>query len=456
MRFILTVLFFSILGITRGQQRCNDIFSIRYTVAQLNEDLDFIREKILNVHINPFTEVSESEFESSISAIRGRILNGMSQKDFYLLVRPVFVRLNDEHARISDYCMSDSIESARRILPLKFRYFQGKALLSENISKEPLNIGDELVSINGITLNKIIDECSNMAIADSDQRKAVVVEQLGRYLGMYCFFMQDSYQLRFSSGQELNIKCISVKEFDELDSVAHPAVKIAENVVSYRSYSNSGYLKINSFPVNEEYTMARWGNIFDSLFANMKEDGIRNLLIDVSSNGGGNSAVGNMLMSYITNREYMTYGAEWKKSEEYATYMKKLGNEDRRYFKTPNGEILQFSSQKRRPVQRPNGFSGTTYIIVGPGTFSSAMMFATVIKDNGIAKLAGEEPKQGHPNHFGELIMFKTLHTQIDFGFSVKEWIRPSGKKDENRLKPDIAFSLNDLSPEEIINKVLK
>ncbi len=103
----------------------------------------------------------------------------------------------------------------------------------------------------------------------------------------------------------------------------------------------------------------------------------------------------------------------------------------------------------------PVRFNGKTYVVIGDGTFSSAMMFATIIKDNHIATLVGQVPKGGHPTHFGEMYNTKLPNTQLDLLFGVKEWIRPAGKGGENILRPDRLINLSK-GPESVIQQVIR
>lgn len=124
------------------------------------------------------------------------------------------------------------------------------------------------------------------------------------------------------------------------------------------------------------------------------------------------------------------------------------------YTNTAEGDVLHFSSDTIDAAANPYRFKGKVFVIVGNGTFSSAIMFATIVKDNHIATLAGEVPANGHPNHFGEMYNSKLPNTKIDLRFGVKEWIRPSGEKTDNKLYPDILVNPN-MSREELVKEVI-
>jgi C-terminal processing protease CtpA/Prc len=180
-------------------------------------------------------------------------------------------------------------------------------------------------------------------------------------------------------------------------------------------------------------------NEVDSIFRLIKADQPKALFIDVSKNSGGNSSVGDIIISDIYSKPYSTYQCNWRRSNEYLNLTRSWGRIDSNYFKAPVGSVIHFDSgQSYPPRDNPNRFNGKVYIIVGDGTFSSAMMFATVIKDNHIAEIIGQTPQNGHPDHFGELYNSRLPNTKLKYRFGVKEWIRPAGKQSDNYLRPDV------------------
>lgn len=134
--------------------------------------------------------------------------------------------------------------------------------------------------------------------------------------------------------------------------------------------------------------------------------------------------------------------------------MKTLGKNYPDYEKLKNGDNLTMSSELRNPAENPLRFKGKTYVVVGQNTFSSAMMFAVIVLDNKLATVVGEVPDRGHPNHFGELIKFTTPNTNLDFYFGVKEWIRPAGKIEPNKLIPDKIIILKNKTKAEIAGQL--
>ena len=105
-----------ISNLTFGQKVCNEFYYKKFTKSELVADIEFIKEKILNAHINPFTEISKEEFEKNIIQIENSLKDGMTQKDFYFLAKPIFVKLNDEHSGLNDFCITDSIKNNLKLV----------------------------------------------------------------------------------------------------------------------------------------------------------------------------------------------------------------------------------------------------------------------------------------------------------------------------------------------------
>ena len=312
-KLLIFIIFIS--NITFGQKVCNEFYNKKFSNSELVADIEFIKEKILNAHINPFTEISKEEFEKNIIQIENSLKDGMTQKDFYFLAKPIFVKLNDEHSGLNDFCITDSIKNNIKFFPLRFKYENQKVILTENYSGESINNGDELLSINEFSIENIIEGCSNQVFGISEERKTIAVEKLWLYLSKFCFFITDDFNLKFKSGKTILIKG---QNWEELNKNVQQTKKKDTNIsiLKYEKIKDFGYLTINSFN-DKQIKYDKWELKIDSVFSKIKNDKVQKLIIDVSNNGGGNSAIGNLIIDYFSNKSYKDYGGRWKKSKEY-------------------------------------------------------------------------------------------------------------------------------------------
>ncbi|MCP1299052.1 S41 family peptidase [Chryseobacterium sp. S0630] len=454
MKLKLTLIAAFFVQIAFAQKNCNELYAQKFTKQQLEQDIDFIKDKIVNAHINPYTEISKSEFEKKYTDIRKSLKDGMTQKDFYYLAKPLIVTLNDEHSSMSDFCVTDSIKRSMKVLPLKFKYENGKMLLTENYSDNKLNIGDELLSLNDISINEVLENCAQTIPGVKEERIPTAVDRFWIMINKFCYFITDDYNLKFKSGLHTLVKSISLEQLKANASKMQPKKKEDFKPVDYKKIKDYAYLTVNTFDDRNTFTLEEWKTKFDSIFAQIKKDNAKKLVIDVHNNSGGNSAVGNLLINYFSDKPYQSYQGKWKKSKEYADYLKSNNKESPEYNKIKDGDYYPIHSRSIIAGKNPLRFSGKTYVIVGKNTFSSAMMFSVMVLDNKLAEVAGEMPEKGHPNHFGELINFQTPNTKLDFRFGVKEWIRPAGNIVPNKLIPTKTIDLNNKTREQIVEEL--
>ncbi len=454
MKLKLTLIAVLFVQVAFAQKNCNELYSQKFTKLQLEQDIDFIKDKIVNAHVNPYTEISKSEFEKKYTDIRKSLKDGMTQKDFYYLAKPLIVTLNDEHSSMSDFCVTDSIKKSMKVLPLKFKYENGKMLLTENYSDNKLNIGDELLSLNDIPINEVLENCAQTIPGAKEERIPIAVDRFWITINKYCYFITDDYNLKFKSGLHTLVKSISLEQLKANASKMQPKKGEGFKPIDYKKIKDYAYLTVNTFDDRNTFTIEEWKTKFDSIFTQIKKDNAKKLVIDVHNNSGGNSAVGNLLINYFSDKPYQTYQGRWKKSKEYADYLKANNKESSEYNKIKDGDYYPIHSRSVTADKNPLRFNGKTYVIVGKSTFSSAMMFSVIVLDNKLAELVGEMPEKGHPNHFGELIDFQTPNTKLDFLFGVKEWIRPAGNIVPNKLIPTKTIHLNNKTREQIIEEL--
>jgi C-terminal processing protease CtpA/Prc len=78
------------------------------------------------------------------------------------------------------------------------------------------------------------------------------------------------------------------------------------------------------------------------------------------------------------------------------------------------------------------------YFLVGDGTYSSAMILSSIIKDNNLFTTVGQ-PTRGRPSHYGEALIIKLPNSGIACRISCKKFFRPDISRDsEGTLYPDV------------------
>jgi hypothetical protein len=446
--FAFTVFAFGVLAFAARAQGQGKL-----SPRQMKEDAAFLEDQLFRVHANPFTELSRTQYERLFDSITAQCTDSLSPVAFRRLLQPTLAYLSDEHAHMSMVVSTMAAYFGERplFLPFTLTKKDGQYYIDHHLAVDSTAYPAAAIThINGMPIATVIARCALYSYGFPDQRAANALRDFGYLFGWSRTDSAAVCTLRFANQATCQVRGVTFQAWQNKTSLTQPA-GVCPEALSYRSYGATGYIQACSFNVLSDAAMDSLRNCIADIFRQIRADNVHSLVIDVSRNGGGNSSVGDAIIGYITARPYRDYQCYWKRSDEYLKLLQSWGFHDDNYASQPLGKVLHIeSSMVNPPRDIQDRFTGKVYVLVGNGTFSSAIQFATVIKDNHIATLIGETPQEGHPNHFGELYSVELPHSGLSVRFGVKEWIRPAGKTGRNVLEPDIPMSA-ERSPEEIV-----
>lgn len=429
----------------------------KFSPKQLKQDIDFLEQQLFNVHAYPYSELSKPQYEQLFDEINEKIKDSLNATQFLKLAKPAIAYLCDEHADLSlrKNLLTETYQKAAIYLPVVLsRQGNNYKIAKILLPLKDLQPGEIITRVDNLPVEKLVNECSLYVSGYPDQRKEKALQKFGYLYHFTTNSIKYNFVIRTSSHKDITIPGVTLQAWeDELNRQTGWEASCDEKI-SYQKFNDAGYINACSFNVGGK-KMDSLKNRINDIFEQIKKDNLKYLFIDVSKNSGGNSAIGNILIDYFYDKSYNTYQSGWKKSEEYLKLLKSWHIEPGESYTTAkDGQILHFGPDTVDAANNPYRFQGRVFIIVGDGTFSSAIMFATLVQDNHIAEIAGKIPANGHPNHFGEMYNTSLPNTKIDLRFGVKQWIRPSGITSDNQLMPDILVDPA-LKKEDLIKTVI-
>lgn len=188
---------------------------------------------------------------------------------------------------------------------------------------------------------------------------------------------------------------------------------------------STGIFTLNECTFNDEYI-----NTVNKFFTEVKNKNLKNIVIDLRNNNGGDSKVINEFAAYIKNLPTTIKGFR-----SHIRANNKLIYEDGIYKLTDEDIKLR----NTLPL-----YDGNIYILTSHATFSSGMWFATIFSDNNLAKIVGEVPGNS-PTGFGDITeIYTTPNAKLMFNTSFKKFYRPDETKDGKKLIPDVQVPVKD------------
>lgn len=431
-------------------------FEKKYSPQELTSDLKMLTETLDAVHPNLYVYSSRSEIDSLRRIVEHELTAPMTRKEFYFRVAPYVARIGDGHTSVSppreEFAYYRS-QQGGLAFPFNVAYdtLSGITIARNYSGDSTLAPGDRMISINGCSADSLF---AFYLGGFSGERMVFRQQLVVGFLRMLLWLnnISSPYNLvaeRHSSHKQISrhIEGVTLQTVLKIDSSLAMQSVIPSNYRFERLHDSIGYIDFRSMTDLEEFK-----NFLSTTFAGIQANPVRGLVIDLRNNGGGNSQLGSELLSYLTDSSYrMDQRKEWKMSAQYKVYMRQMipwwirwfpvtwvSSEARHYLGAKDGEIVIDTAALEPPEANSLRYRGKTCFLIGPRTFSSAMMLANAVADYKLATLIGEETG-GIPTAYGEVYPFDLPNTKLAIGVSSAFFVRANGNTEDRRgVMPDI------------------
>jgi len=379
------------------------------SVSEAKEDINFMIKTIESVHYDAYFKTDSIDFIS----FKDSILNewpedSVSVKKFMLAGMQLSALMSGGHT---------ALDWRNRVLFPEIKAFEylpftgkldktGKFVITRTASKE-VNTEMEVTHINDVPVKDLYLE-SMTCVGGIYAFQNAYCEPI---FPLYLFFTERvtaPYRLTLNNGMQLTLsKGLTIKEFQKFANQNTVEEKytfeILDDHIGYLAYNQCADLKA-------------FDRFLEKTFSTIQKKGVDKLIIDIRENGGGNSELNDHLLNYVTRKPYQqAYGRYWKVSRE---VQDKIRNEKlwegfldqeffNRYLNSPDQSVIkEFDEEMMKPDSNELYFNGTTCLLIGPKTFSSANYLADAVKTYALFTVIGT-PTGEYTNDFGEQITFK-------------------------------------------------
>ncbi|MES2176745.1 MAG: S41 family peptidase [Gemmatimonadota bacterium] len=422
-------------------------------------DLDSVLSMIERIHPDPYSVVSRDSVRHLRNALIADVPDSVKRAAVWPSYARVVSALGDGHTNI--WPPREEVDQHAAAGGLVFPAAVTVSALGELTvsgywrSDSLVHRGDVIVGINGRTSDSLLRVMRGEISGESTEwRTRMAADQFGTLLWYNGITPPYVVGLRRAGSTEVRTVNVEGVEPDSIRvRVRRGTVRAPTDVASpnftYRLLDDrTAYFDLFSL----SGTIERFRADLESALSRAIADSARTLVIDLRRNGGGDSRLGDELLSHVTTAPYRFAAAKiWKMSAEYRGYLKsrlrppfdRIGIErihpmGRKLFSGPDGTMVTLPEPPESHEARAPRFDGPVCVLIGPATFSSAVDLADGIKTYHLATLIGEETG-GRPNGFGEVYYFRSPQTGFLVSVSSARFVRANGDMSDNRgVLPDI------------------
>jgi hypothetical protein len=403
-----------------GQKDTAQIFE----PSLIKADIDSLVSNLKDIHPTFLSYYQENNLQNKIDSIKSHINKPLSSLDLFRMMQPVICI--DGHTTLT-YNGDVYPKIVNPFFPFKVIIYNNELYVKENLSdNKSVSKGAVIDEINGVSSNIIINNLIRYLPGEKESYKT---KSLENQFHIFYRLVYGSFPEFYISINRTELK-LKGAQWDAFQESTKPKFEL-------RFYGNDiAYIYKRSFKPPKDFMC-----FMDSAFSVIAEKNTKYLIID-DLIGGGMTDLADSLMAYLTNKPYCMFE---KKMTKISPLTKDFidGKQSEGYLK--DGYFIQ-EFPNHSPV-RNNRFSGTTYILTGPLSYSTGTCFPASAKCYHSAFIVGEETGQPLLSN-GDLNRFILANTQLTCFTSLSKIYMPCNNNDSLKgVLPDYSVtpSLNDL-----------
>ena len=418
-----------------------------FSKTEVLSDLAYLKQSLEDTHINLYAYTSKEAFEKKYLEVKSQI----SAETYSLLevinhYQKVVAMVNNAHTRIPFPVQAylKYANSGGGIFPLEVSIENGIAFIRKNWStNDDILIGDELLAINNRPIQEVFENIYPQISAERLYFKnaQLVAFTLPRYYWLV-FGEKDEFQVQIKHKDSMYTHTLkAVKAMDGYEMKRDDILK-PDSQFKHLS-DDTAYLRPGKFGGEIE----NYRRFIDSAFGELTTKKVKNLIIDLRNNPGGDDAFGDYLVSYIADRPFKwSSNFKLKSSALLKENVRQTKDTTERYWRSvlthKTGEIYRYDFGSYQPQPSYKRYKGSVYVLVNRQSYSQATVTAAQIQDYGFGKLVGEETAE-FPNLYASIFSYQLPKTGITVDVSKGKIERVSGVDTQKGVVPDMIIKDN-------------
>lgn len=396
-------------------------FDIKALIYNLNE-----------IHPDIFSVCRQEDLLNAVNRAINSLPDSISKLDLYRKAAPIVAMIGDGHTNLG-FPFNDVLTKDLKRFPVFVNVLSDKSIICTSCVDSIIKRGDKILSINGISSEKIIDSMLPYVSGEREHFKLSRID--GAFNGLrQMLYPADSFEVEYLPAGSDKPKKVNLPgtQWDDLIKRV-PKSKRSHNIKDYSfeidTTNNVAIMDFRSF-VNP----SKMEVFADSMFRTLKEKRINNLIIDIRNNGGGNSYVGDILLRYISPEPFV-------QMEKMLMKVTPVSSKLMNYRILPTLDFYETSEKNYiKPRTKEEGhFIGNVYLLTSNKTFSSAGSFAWTFKECKTGMVIGEETG-GMNVCYGDILRYRMPVSGLNCTVSFKRfWQLRADENDIHGTLPDIA-----------------
>lgn len=384
---------------------------------------------------------TKTEIDSVFTSNKKLISEELSYREFYNILWKVIDYTGSCHNSLTyPNALDQDLNKQKIFFPIPLKYIENK--LYTNFKHKDIPVGSEIISLNDIPENQFSSMISKYVSTDGFNTTGKYENISSDWLPFHIYLAlgkQNQFKLKYKTNnssiiKELVVFSVTYKDFylnyRNRFSKEYEDIKSSDYSYKYLKDINTGILEINTFglggPESEGHKV--YAKFLDSIFVNLNQKQVENLIVDIRGNGGGDDPNDLLLNSYLTQRTFKENTSAFTlfqdipfaelyiddDKDELPIELKK----EHTIFK--DGKYYQNAIFNKDWLPHNNAFMGNLVVLIDPFVASAASLFASLVKSDNNSIFIGEETLGGYYGHTGHIpVNYELPNSKLILTFSI-------------------------------------
>ena len=400
------------------------------SAVELIEDFDVFKRALTAMHPGLYRYNTPEEIQNNFGALRANLRQPMPEGEFFKLLAQFTSKLGCGHTYLNPYNQNKELRErlfgGKIYFPFYFRLVNGKMIITQNASVQNLSAGSEITKINGVRVRQIINSLLTATKSDGENTLAHRIKsiELNGFEATRHAFFDWYFPLFFPlENQSFKIEVVDYESKRKVKLTTSALTKAERTAEMEKRYGKTptyddgwkfeilensiAYLKIDN-SITWRLTKIKFKDFLSQSFAEIRNRNIKNLIIDLRGNGGGDTKVGFELARYLAKQKLPRYiqtkhlvrnvQPQPALAKYFDTYSDELkfaltnGVSENLYRKADNN-YFEFAFEGNFPEIEPaaNNFTGKAFVISDATNASATFQFLSYARENKLAVIVGQE-----------------------------------------------------------------
>ena len=408
----------------------------KFSKQELQSDYTLLRNILEQKHPSLYWYTPKDSMDFYFDSLYHAIPDSMTELQFgWNIIAPLTQTIHCGHTSFGmsknwgRYIQNKTIPS----IPIYVKVWGDTMIVTANLNKKDsvLKPGTLITSINNLGVKQMVNKMFQYLPEDgyADNVNYLRISSNFPYFHRNVFGIYKNYKIGYtdSSGKEKNITVpMWVPQQDTAKKKEiKPLVKIPKKELKRNRIANARSMQIDSSINTAIITLNTFSNgggrhlriFFHHCFEKIKEQQVKNVVLDLRGNGGGDITMSSLLTKYVRNTPFKVADSAYSVAKNFSPYTGKIKGG----FWSNLGLI--FLSKKRKDglyhfgywerhlfiPKTKNHFDGKLFVLINGPTFSASTLFCNVVKGQENVTIAGEEAGGGWHGNNGIMIPDITL-----------------------------------------------